>query len=209
MSKELSENLSQYLTHNDRFFIYKEGIFYRTYDSLNETFPRSLKIIDSDNRTTSIINNYIETTMFNTFDIHGICSGFPNYLKTLSIKEKYPFIEDLACLELKAASSFHNDTIDFLSIEELVKLFQLPEDKICLNLQKSVCFFESCWPIVQLCNDIDNCSDSIMLKYEKKDSNFLFIIYLLDENVKVEPLRNDEFLFLTSLKKKSIIKKVM
>lgn len=94
------------MTPAERVEIYANGYFYRLLDVLKEDFPATLAVAGADNFH-NLVTGYLIEYPLTEPSIYFAGRNFAAYLSTHPMRERWPFLADLAQLERTTLESFH------------------------------------------------------------------------------------------------------
>jgi Putative DNA-binding domain len=94
------------MSADERVEVYANGYFHRLLEVLKEDYPATLAVVGDDgfhNLTTGYLIDYPP----NEPSIHFAGTNFAAYLHTHPLRQRWPFLAELACLERATLDSFH------------------------------------------------------------------------------------------------------
>ena len=165
------------MTPDERVEIYANGYFYRILDVLKEDFPATLAVVGADNfhnLATGYLIDYPPTEP----SIHHAGINFPLFITAHPLRERWPFLGDLALLERTTLESFHAADAPALDIEAMRAI--APEDwpAIAMRLHPATRLVDSTWRVDQVLRAVENVSSQSVCAVE-------------DANIFLEPDRED------------------
>lgn len=165
------------MTPTERVEIYANGYFYRILDVLKEDFPATLAVVGADNfhnLATGYLIDYPPTEP----SIHQAGKNFPLFIAAHPLRERWPFLGDLALLERTTLESFHAADASALDIEAMRAI--APEDwpAIAMRLHPATRLVESAWRVDQVLRVVEDASSQSADAIE-------------DDEAPVEPNRED------------------
>ena len=145
------------MTPAERVEIYANGYFYRILDVLKEDFPATLAVVGADNfhnLATGYLIDYSPTEP----SIHQAGKNFPLFVATHPLRERWPFLGDLALLERTTLESFHAEDAPALDIEAMRAI--APEDwpAIAMRLHPATRLVDSTWRVDKILRAVENVS---------------------------------------------------
>jgi hypothetical protein len=94
------------MTAAERVEIYATGYFYRILEVLKEDFPATLAVVGADNFH-NLVTGYLIDYPPTQPSIYFAGKSFAPFLATHPLRERWPFLSDLATLERATFESFH------------------------------------------------------------------------------------------------------
>jgi hypothetical protein len=94
------------MTPIERVEVYANGYFYRLLDVLKEDFPATLAVVGPDNFH-NLVTGYLVEYPPTEPSLYYAGRNFADYLSTHPLRERRPFLADLARLERATLESFH------------------------------------------------------------------------------------------------------
>ena len=94
------------MTPAERVEIYATGYFYRILEVLKEDFPATLAVVGADNFH-NLVTGYLIDYPPTQPSIYFAGKSFAPFLATHPLRERWPFLADLAMLERATFESFH------------------------------------------------------------------------------------------------------
>ena len=135
----------------ERLSVYSGGYLARTEEALKEVYE-SVKHVIGKQRFHDLAAAYADAYLSHDYNLSYVGRHLPDFILKSELKEKYPFLSDLARLEWYVAMAFHSrgkDPVDMGSIRALT-LDQW--DSTVMEWQASVKLVESEWPILDIWN---------------------------------------------------------
>jgi hypothetical protein len=186
----------------DRLKIYRNNILLNLLNALKITYPKVCKIV-GENHFDDLVRPFCFKTppLEGCLDAWGGC--FPQYLASHSIKDKFPFLEDLAQFEWLKNQVFLLREQKTLGIDTLSDLMEQGWENWSVQLNPTVFLLESAYDFKQILDYVDNSIPALRPPYEKTT-------YLLGVRhqgiIQIHWLEETAFQFINQLKKsKSVL----
>jgi len=138
-------------TPAQRFQVYQNNTALILTENLTNQFPVVSALV-GEKFFANIAIKFIRHTPPISGDMNDYGDSFPAFLKSCPPLAEYPFVPDVAQLELARHHSYLSPVKDVLTLEELSNLTEAQSAQLQLYVQPHVFFVTSKWPIDQIWN---------------------------------------------------------
>ena len=157
LSLELDDLLAgdDRLTAVERLEIYANAYFYRILDCLKDDFPATLAVVGADNFH-NLITGYLIAHPPTQPSIDRVGEHLAEFLRDHPMREKWPFLADLALLEGTLLAVFRAANAEVLTAEAIRSV---PADKwpaLKMRTHPAVAMLDCEWRVDELLRDFEN-----------------------------------------------------
>lgn len=153
--RELQQKFANHILHSipydgdSRIFIYEGGYYARFVEALAETYE-SCKTIVGEEEFEKLVYRYIHQFPSKSYNIFDAGAGFPFFITTDEIIDRFAYLYDIAKLEWGIASCFHSIWKESLDPNILIETIQQEEAGVCLQFQEGLTIISSPWNIDEI-----------------------------------------------------------
>jgi hypothetical protein len=149
------------MTAVERVDIYANGYFYRLLDVLKEDYPAMLAVVGAENfhnLATGYLVDYPPTEP----SIYYAGSNLAAYLSTHPLRERWPFLADLAALERAILESFHS--ADALALDADALRTTAPADwpSLVMHAHPATRLVDCAWRVDEVLRAIEDAAAAMM-----------------------------------------------
>ncbi len=179
-----------------RLSVYAGGYEARTLEALKEVYEAVRHII-GPKKFGELAQSYANVYPSNNYNLTFYGRHLPEFLKSYSLTNDFPFLPDLALLEWKVCEAFHAFEKTPTHPSELSKIPPDDWEKISFVFQPSVGLVKSSWPVLDLWNARHTPVEQIKIDLVNRPQNAL--VFREGFHVHGEPVSDLEFKVLEAL----------
>ncbi len=157
LSPELDDLLAgdDRLTAVERLEIYANAYFYRILDCLKDDFPATLAIVGADNFH-NLITGYLIAHPPTQPSIDRVGEHLAEFLRDHPMREKWPFLADLALLEGTLLAVFRAANAEVLTAEAIRSVPAGKWPALKMRTHPAVAMLDCEWRVDELLRDFEN-----------------------------------------------------
>jgi hypothetical protein len=143
------------MTPVDRVEIYANGYFYRILDVLKEDYPATLTVVGADNfhnLATGYLIDYPPTEP----SIYFAGRNLAAYLATHPLRERFPYLADLARLERSTLESFHATDAKSLDADAMRAIPPAEWPALRMRAHPAMRLVESAWRVDRVLRAVED-----------------------------------------------------
>lgn len=156
---------------HDRLRVYSNAYFLRLLEVLREEYPAIQKVIGVESFGV-LVCDYLKAYPSSSPNIADLGKDLPEFLKTHSISQSFPYLSDLASFERLFLMTVFADRAPDFDSTQLQSLSESEWSEIRFVLDSSVHFFHSTWP-VDLVWDVRDIQEQPVPQINFSDRNLL------------------------------------
>ena len=135
----------------ERVEVYAEGYPARINEALLENYPAICKVV-GDARFAELTGQFAAAGGFHHYNLSRVADHFPYFLQAGPWNVEYPFLRDLAELELAVKQSFHAEIKPAATGSDFFEKAQTEGENLIFEFQEHVFGVRSFWPILDIWN---------------------------------------------------------
>jgi hypothetical protein len=143
------------MTASERLEIYARGYFFRILDALREDFPATLRVVGADNFH-NLITDYLIEHPPTESSISQVGRHLADFLRTHPMRERWPFIGELAYLERTLIEVFQASDADTVSIEQMRQVPPVQWPAIALRTHPALAIIDCEWRVDELLRELES-----------------------------------------------------
>ena len=157
LSLELDDLLAgdDRLTAVERLEIYADAYFYRILDCLKDDFPATLATVGADNFH-NLITGYLIAHPPTQPSIDRVGEHLAEFLRDHPMREKWPFLADLALLEGTLLAVFRAANAEVLTAEAIRSVHADKWPALKMRTHPAVAMLDCEWRVDELLRDFEN-----------------------------------------------------
>ncbi len=179
-----------------RIPVYAEGYPARIREALLETYPAVLKIL-GDGIFSDLAALFSKSRTFTHYNLNRVAEYFPDFLRAAKWNKEYPFLSDLAELELSVHRAFHALSRSAVSPHDFAAQSTVNSEHLIFQFQDHVYCMKSRWPVLDIWNARNLPPKEIQIKMDGRPQSIL--VYRLGEKVFCQRMDPLEAAFLQGL----------
>ena len=190
------------LSLRKRFDVYRNNLRSSLIDALRQTFPIIERLVGLD-YFKAIAAIFIDNNLPRQGTLIGYGAGFPEFLESRKELDTFPYLGDVARLELAWLGAYHAADVQPLAGSDLSSLAPQNADNLMLDLSPSVHLLSPKLPIYEIWQKNSKGEDS-PIDLDQNEENILIFRPRLD--VIVVPISPDSMAFLVACSAKKTLK---
>ncbi len=149
----------------ERLEVYAEGYPARIKETLLECYPAINKVM-GEGVFTELALEFARSCDFNHYNLSHAADTFPDFLQINPRSEEFPFLRDLARLELAVQNSFHAEVKPSATGADFAEKAVSDGENLIFQFQPHVFGIRSFWPILDIWNARKLSPDQIKIQME-------------------------------------------
>lgn len=164
----------------ERMPVYAEGYPARIREALLEAYPAVLKVL-GDGIFSELAVAFSKSRTFGHYNLNRVAEYFPDFIKATKWNKAYPFLSDLAELELAVHLAFHALSRPAVSPHDFAAQAAANGENLIFQFQEHVYCIRSPWPVLDIWNARNLSPKEIKIKVDDRPQSIL--VYRAGEKV--------------------------